>query len=99
MRLSTMVNLVLKQVHQQAVASFNLDMRSAIDPHLAAQQGGCQRVADTDQTLVDRRLNPRKLRKSWKRNGIFEGRWSKPSALEGINVKKINDINVVQRGL
>src|SRR6476619_490307 len=99
MRLSTMVNLVLKSVHQQAVASFNLDTSTSIDPHLAAQQGRCQRVADTDQTLVHRRLSPRKLCKSWKRNWIFPGRRSKPSALKCINVQKINYINVVQRSL
>jgi hypothetical protein len=99
MHLPTMVNLVLKQVHQQAIASFNLDTRASIDPHLAGQQGRCQRVADTDQTLVHRRLSPRKLCNSWKRNWIFKGRRSKPSALKCINVKKINTINVVQRCL
>jgi hypothetical protein len=36
MHLSTMVNLVLKQVHQQAIASFNLDTSTSIDPQLAA---------------------------------------------------------------
>src|SRR5258705_1697143 len=74
-------------------------MSNSIDPHLAAQQGRCQRVADTDQTLVHRRLSPRKLCKSWKRNWIFPGRRSKPSALKCINVKNINYINVVQRCL
>src|SRR5262245_49427581 len=94
-----MVNLVLKQVHQQAIASFNLDTGTSIDPYLAAQQGRCQRIADTDQAPVHRRLSLRKLCKSWKRNWIFPGRRSKPTALECINVEKINDINVVQRCL
>src|SRR4029077_5425666 len=85
--------------HQQAIASFNLDTSTSIDPHLAAQQGRCQRVADTEQTLVHRRLSLRKLCKSWKRNWIFPGCRSKPSALKCINVKKINYINVVQRCL
>jgi len=51
MNLSTVVDLVLKQVHQQAIASFDLDTRTSIDPHLAVQQGRCQRVADADQRL------------------------------------------------
>src|SRR4051794_25129856 len=99
MRLSAMVNLVLKQVHQQAIASFDLDTGASIDPHLAAQQRRCQRVADVDQTPVDRRLSLRKLCKDWKRNWIVPSLRSKPSTLECIDVKNIDDINVVQRCL
>src|SRR5258707_343935 len=74
-------------------------MSNSIDPHLAARQGRWQRVADTDQTMLHCRLSPQKLCKSWKRNWIFPGLRSKPSALKCINVKKINYINVVQRSL
>src|SRR5258705_11415165 len=94
-----MVNLVLKQVHQQAIASLNLDASTSIDPHLAVQQGRYHGVAGTDQTLVHRRLSSRKLCMSWKRNWIFPGLRSKPSALKCINVTKINHTNVVQRSL
>ena len=40
MPLSAMVNLVLKKVHQQAIAPFDLDVSTSIDPHLAAQRAG-----------------------------------------------------------
>src|SRR5262245_53450456 len=99
MRLSTMVNLVLEQMHQQAIASFDLDTRISIDPHLAAQQGGGQRVADADQTLVDRRLRLCELCNNWKRNSVFPGGRSEPSAFKCVDVEKINDINVIQRCL
>jgi hypothetical protein len=40
MHLSTMVNLVLKQVHQEAIASFNLDTSTSIDPHALLSKAG-----------------------------------------------------------
>jgi hypothetical protein len=75
MRLSAMVDLVLKQVHQQAVALLNLDMRTSIEPHLAAQQGRGPRVANTDQTLVHGRL-PVARNRSWKKVVLRAGMWS-----------------------
>src|SRR5215208_5571181 len=86
-------------MHQQSIALLNLDTSTSIDPPFAAQQRRCQGVADTDQTLVHRRLSPRKLCKSWKRDWIVPSLRSKRSALKCINVKKINHINVVQRSL
>src|SRR4051812_11118 len=86
-------------MHQQAIALFNLDTSTSIDPHFAAEQRRCQGVADADQMLVHRRLSPRKLCKSWKRDWIFPSLRAKRSALKCINVEKINYINVVQRSL
>src|SRR3954453_22610131 len=86
-------------MHQQPIASVNLDPDTSIDPHFAAQQGGSQGVADPDEALVHRRLGLRKLCKSRKWHWIFPGHRSKPTALQRINVKKINYINVVQRPL
>src|SRR5215472_206533 len=99
MRLSAMMNLVLKKVHEQAIAAFDLDVLASIDPHLAVQRGWRERVAGTHQTLVHRRLSWRKLGKSRKRNRIFPGLRPEPSALQRIDVKKIDDIDVVQRCL
>jgi hypothetical protein len=99
MRLSTMVNLVLNEMHQQAITPFNLDTRASIDPRLAAQVIRRQRVANTDEAPVYRRLSRRKLGNSWKRDRSLPGLRPEPSAFKRIDVKKINDMNVVQRSL
>ena len=99
MGLPTVVNLVLNEMHQQPIAPFNLDPDISIDPHFAAQRSGRQGVADPDEALVHRRLGSRKLSKGRKRHFIFPGLRSQPTALQRINVKKINDVNMVQRPL
>ena len=48
-----MVDLVLEQMHEQAVAPFGLHPRIAINPHDAAKEVRRQRIADSDQALVD----------------------------------------------
>lgn len=52
MGLAAMVNLVLEQVHQQAVAPLDLDAGVAIDPHVDVEHIGRKRVADSDQAFV-----------------------------------------------
>src|SRR5690348_8021026 len=99
MSLSAVMNLVLNEMHQQPVATLNLDACTSIDPHVGAQQGGCQAIADADEALVHRPLGFRELRKSWKRDLILPGFWSEPSALERVNIEKVNDPNMVQRPL
>ncbi len=51
-----MVDLVLEEMHEQAVAPFGLYPRVAIDPHDAAKEIRRQRIADCDQALVDSSL-------------------------------------------
>jgi hypothetical protein len=55
--LPTMVDLVLEEMHEQAVAPFGLYLRIAIDPHNAAKELRRQRIADCDQAFVDSGLS------------------------------------------
>ena len=57
MCLPKMVDLVLEEMHEQAVAPFGLHQRIAIDPHDAAKEVRRQRIADCDQALVDSSLS------------------------------------------
>jgi hypothetical protein len=52
-----MVDLVLEEMHEQAVAPFGLYPRIAINPHDAAKEVRRQRIADCDQALVDSSLS------------------------------------------
>ena len=55
--LPTMVDLVLEEMHEQAVASFGLYLRITIDPYNAAKELRRQRIADCDQAFVDSGLS------------------------------------------
>ena len=48
-----MMDLVLKQMHQQAVASFGLHPRVTIDSNLFAETVGGQILANLDQAPID----------------------------------------------
>jgi len=61
--LATMVDLVLEEMHEEAVASFGLHPRATIDPRDAAKEVRGQRIADYDQAVVDSSLSPPKFRK------------------------------------
>ena len=92
-----MVNLVLEQMHEQAVAPFGLHLRVAIDPHDVVEQGRRQRVADSDQTRVDCSLSPLEFSKRRTWNLVLPGFWPEPSTLERVDVEQIDDVDVVQR--
>src|SRR6267142_1372363 len=61
--LPAMVDLVLEEMHEQAVAPFALYPRIAIDPHGAAKEVRRQCIADCDQALVDDNLSTLQLGK------------------------------------
>src|ERR1700733_1656196 len=96
MFLPAMVNLVLEEMHEQAVAAFGLNPRVAIDPHGAAEEGRRQRVADSDQAVVDCSLGGSEFGQRATRNLVLPGFWPEPSALERVDVKEIDDVDVVQ---
>ncbi len=52
-----MMDLVLEEMHEQAVAPFALYPWIAIDPHDVVEEEGRQRIADCDQALVDGSLS------------------------------------------
>jgi hypothetical protein len=47
---------VLEEMHEEAVAPFDLDTWITIDPHDAVKEIWRQAVTDRDQALVDSRL-------------------------------------------
>lgn len=53
MGLSAMMDLMLKQMHEQAVAALCLHPRVAIDTHDLAKPVCCERAADCNQAFVD----------------------------------------------
>ena len=57
MCLPTMVDLVLEEMHEQAVAPLGLHQRITIDPHDVAKEVRRQRIDDCDQALVTSSLS------------------------------------------
>src|SRR5947208_2103814 len=90
------MDLVLEQMHEQAVAPFGLHPRVAIDTHDAVQQRRRQRIADGDQALVGGGLSTLELCQRWIWNLVFPGFWPEPSTLQRVNVEQVDDVNMVQ---
>src|SRR4029077_9628695 len=79
MGLASMVGLMLKKMHQQAVAPFGLHPRLAIDPHDAVEQLWRQCIAHRDQAAVDRRLCGFQFRNRRTGDFVLPGLWSEPA--------------------
>src|SRR5262249_28969509 len=94
--LSAMVDLMLEYMHEEAVAPFSLHPVVAIDPHAAIEESGCQCIADRNQTLVDRRLSALQFNGRRARDRILPGFWPEPTALQRVDVKQVDDVNVIQ---
>jgi len=98
-RLPTVVNLVLKEMHEKPVAPFRLYQRIAIDPHITIKQIRRQCIADYDQSLVDSSLSTLQLCNGWTWHLLRPRFWPEPSALERVHVEQIDYVNVVQSEL
>src|SRR4051812_36825924 len=96
MRLAAMVDLVLKQMHQQPVAAFALHPRVAVDPYDIVEPVRRQRIAEPDQALVHRGLRAAEIGEQWKRHLILPGLWPEPAALDRIHIEQVDDVDVVQ---
>src|ERR1700742_1067802 len=88
-RLSAMVDVMLEQMHQKAIAAFVLDVALAMDVHDAVQPFGRERVAERDQAAVDRGLRALQTGDIRIWNGGAPGPRSERSALQRIDVKQI----------
>lgn len=53
MRPAPMINLMLKQMHQQSIASFSLYYRFALMPNVAIKKIRGERIANSDQPPID----------------------------------------------
>ena len=53
MRLSPMVDLMLKQMHQEAIAPFGLHPRIAIDTHDYVEAVSREALANLDKASID----------------------------------------------
>jgi hypothetical protein len=94
-----MMDLMLKQMHQQAVAPFGLYLRIAIDAHHLVETVGGQALADFDKTTIDRGLLVSKIGNRRARHRIFPRSRPKPSTLERVDVEMIDDQDVIERFL
>src|SRR5690349_17608609 len=94
-----MMNLMLKQVHQNPVAAVGLYPRISVDPHNIVEKLWRQRIADSDQAFINGALGDRQLRNGREWYVVLPRRRSQPSALECINVEQVDDVDVVQREL
>src|SRR3569832_2203191 len=94
-----MMDLVLEQVHQQAVAALVLYPCVAIDPDDIGEARRCLCLAERDQAPVHRGLRRLQLRKRWKRQLVLPGTRSEPSAFQRIDIEQVDDVEVVERAL
>src|SRR5581483_3630665 len=98
--LAAMMNVVLEQMHQQAVAALLLHPRAAMDANdLLREVVFAQPVAEGDQAVVDRALRPRQLGHGAARLFIGPGGRTQRAALQRVDIEMIDDEDVVQRCL
>ncbi len=99
MRLSTVMDLMLKQVHQQSVAALGLHAGVSVDPDEAVEQLRRQRITEREQALVHGGLGRLQLGEQGIRHLVLPGRRPEPAAFERIDVEEVDDVDVVQRAL
>jgi hypothetical protein len=90
------MDLVLKQMHQQAITPFGLYARSAIDSHHFVEAAGRQTLADRDEPLINCGLLLPKISNSCARHRIIPRARTQPSAFERVNVEMVNDEDVIE---
>ena len=73
--------------------------RVAIDPYDVVEESRRQRVADSDQAVVDFSLRALEFSERGTRNLILPGLWPEPSTLKRVDVEEIDDVNIIQRHL
>src|SRR5262249_21746403 len=98
-RLPAMMDIMLKQMHEQPIAPLTLHFRAAVDLHDVIEASARQRVADRYQAPVDRGLSRHQLCERGTRNRICPSLRPKPAALQCVDIKKVDDVNVIQRRL
>src|SRR5262249_31204550 len=98
-RLSTMVDLVLEEMHEGAVAALCLYPRLAIYSHDATKQVRRQRIADRDQALVGSCLSTLQFCSGRTGNLVHPSFWPEPSTLKRVDIEQADDVIVVQRQL
>src|ERR1700751_1810575 len=99
MGLAAMVDIMLEEMHQEAIAPLRLHAGVAIDPHGAGKTIRRQCLANRNQAPIDRSLSGPQLGERGTWNGILPGPWPEPAAFESVDVEQIDDVDVVQRRL
>jgi len=99
MRLAAMVDLVLKQVQQEAIGPLRLHARAEVHLNDPVWPGFVERIAPGDQASIDRRLGGPQLRDRGTGNWIGPRGRAERAALERIDVEPVDDQDVVQGGL
>src|SRR5262249_20111643 len=99
MGLTTMMDLVLKHVQQQAVAPFALNASIAVYPYDTAERGLGQGLADGDQSLVDGRLLALQISHRCARLPVRPCLGTERATFEAVDVEPIDNQNMIQRCL
>src|ERR1700722_13992227 len=94
--LPSVMDLMLKQMHQQTIPPFGLYPRVAIDLHHFVETACGQTLADFDETPINRGLLDPKIGNSRARHRIFPRSRPQPSAFERVDVEMVNDEDVIE---
>lgn len=94
--LPSMMDLMLKQMHQKTIAPFGLYPRIAIDSHHFVETVRGQTLADGDEPPVNCGLLLSKIGDSRARHRIFPRSWPKRSTFQRVDVEMVNDQDVIE---
>lgn len=97
MRLPAMMRLVLEEMRQDIVAAILLDTRAAMDIDVSRKAVFIETVDKCDQRLVQLRLGDTQIRHGGERLFFGKGRKAECATLQGIDIKKVDGVDVVQR--
>ncbi|HEY3841454.1 MAG TPA: hypothetical protein VGL72_33015, partial [Bryobacteraceae bacterium] len=97
--LATVMDLVLEQVQKKAIRTLRLHAGASVNLNNPIDSGLVQRLAPGDQPAVKRCLRGPQVRHSRAGDTIRPCGGAKSATFQSINIKSVNDQNVVQRRL
>lgn len=97
-RLTSVMDLVLKHMQQKPVHPLALDARAPVHGHDTLQTGSVQGFDHGDQTPIHRRLRDCECRNCCIRFRVRPGRRPERAALHGVDIEQVDDQDMVERG-
>src|SRR6516225_6335156 len=99
MCLTAVMDLVLEDMQQQPVASFDLNAGIPVYFYVPAERGLRQCLADGNQPLVHGRLLALKIGHRGAGFGVCPRLGTEPAALKAVDVEPVDDQDMIERGL
>ncbi len=96
-RLTPVMDLMLKQVKQQPIDSLALNAITAMDVHDTIKVGRAQALDDGNQSPVRLALRISEQDRSFARFPVRPGRRPQPAALHRVHVKAIDNQDMIER--